>query len=82
MSIRAEVSEYFENLIKSLVTNQPLEELLWKSKDGNISKFEQNLKVQELESKNNTQGNGFKNLSDDNKQCSRHSCLRLHGIEF
>ena len=40
MSIRAEVSEYFENLIKSLVTNQPLEELLWKSKDGNISKFE------------------------------------------
>ena len=54
MSITAEVREYFENFIKSLVTNQSLEELS-KFKDGIISIFEdklreQNLKIQELES--------------------------------
>ena len=53
MSITAEVREYFENLIKPLVTNQSLEELLCKFKEGIISKFEdklreQNLKIREL----------------------------------
>ena len=36
ISIKAEVREYFENLIKLLVTNQPLEELLCKFKEGII----------------------------------------------
>ena len=46
---------------------------------------EQNLKIQELESKIHSQENAFKKLeiiSDDNKQYSRRSCLRIHGIEF
>ena len=40
MSITAEVCEYFDNLIKPLVTNKSLEELLYKLKKGIISKFE------------------------------------------
>ena len=56
MSITAEVREYFNNLIKPLVTNKYLEELLDKFKEGIISKSEdklteQSLKIQELESK-------------------------------
>ena len=56
MSIITEVREYFENLIKPLVTNQSLEELLRKFKEGIISKFEnklreQNLKIQNLSRK-------------------------------
>ena len=90
MSITAEVREYFDNLIKPLVTNKSLEELLYKFKEGIISKFEdklreQNLKIQELESKIHSQENTFKKLeiiSDDNEQYSRRSCLRIHGIEF
>ena len=39
MSITAEVHEYFDNLIKPLVTNKSLEELLHKFKEGIISKF-------------------------------------------
>ena len=54
MAITAEAREYFKNLIKPLVSNQSLEELLCKFKEGVISKFEdklrgQNLKIQELE---------------------------------
>ena len=90
MSITAEVREYFDNLIKPLVTNKSLEELLYKFKEGIISKFEdklreQNLKIQELKSKIHSQENTFKKLeitSDDNEQYSRRSCLRIHGIEF
>ena len=90
MSITAEVHEYFDSLIKPLVTNKSLEELLDKFKEGIISKFEdklreQNLKIQELESKIHSQENAFKKLeriSDDNEQYSRRSCLRIHGIEF
>ena len=74
MSITAEVHEYFDSLIKPLVTNKSLEELLDKFKEGIISKFEdklreQNLKIQELESKIHSQENAFKKLeiiSDDN----------------
>ena len=90
MSIAAEVHEYFNNLIKPLVTNKSLEGLLYKFKEGIISKFEdkfreQNLKIQELESKIHSQENSFKKLeiiSDDNEQYSPRSCLRIHGIEF
>ena len=56
MPITAEAREYFNNLIKPLVTNKSLEELLDKFREGIISKFEdklreQILKMQELESK-------------------------------
>ena len=90
MSITAEVREYFDNLIKPLVTNKFLEELLDKFKEGIISKFEdklreQNLKIQELESKIHSQENAFKKLeiiSDDNEQYNRRSYLHIYGIEF
>ena len=90
MSITGEMREYFENLIKRLVTNQSLEELLCKFKEEIIPKFEdklreQNLKIQEPESRIHSQENAFKKLetiSDDNEQCSRRSCLRIHSIEF
>ena len=90
MSITAEVREYFENLIKPLATNQSLEELPCKFKEGIISKFEgksreQNLKIQELESKIHPQKNAFKKLesiSDDNELYSRRSSLRIRDIEF
>ena len=76
MSVTADLREYFENLIKPLVTNKSLEQLLCKFKEGNISKFEgklreQNLKIQELESKIHSQENAFKKLeiiSDDNER--------------
>ena len=66
-----------------------MEELLYKFKEGIISKFEdklreQNLKIQELESKIHSQENTFKKLeiiSDDNEQYSRRSCLRIHDVE-
>ena len=90
MSITAEVCEYFDNLIKPLVTSKCLEELFYKFKERIISKFEdklreQNLKIQELEFKIHSQENTFKKLeiiSDDNEQHSRRSCLHIHGIEF
>ena len=46
---------------------------------------EQNLKIQELESKIDLQEIAFKKLeiiSDDNEQHSHRSCLRIHGTEF
>ena len=90
LSITVEVREYFSGLIKPLVTNKSLERRLYKFKEEIISKFEdklreQNLKIQELESKIHSQENTFKKLeiiSDDNEQYSRRSCLRIHGIEF
>ena len=59
--------KYFDNLIKPLVTNKSLEELLYKFKEGIISKSEnqlreQNLKIQELQSKIQSQENAFKKL--------------------
>ena len=41
----AEVREYFENLIKPLVTIQSLEELLCKFQEGIILKFEENREI-------------------------------------
>ena len=90
MSITAEVHEYFENLIKLLITDQSLGEFLCKFIEGIISKFEdklreQNLKIQELESKIHLQENAFKKLeiiSDDNEQYSHRSCLHIPSIQF
>ena len=46
---------------------------------------EQNLNVEELESKIHSQENAFKKLeiiSDDNEPYNRRSYLRIHGIKF
>ena len=90
MSLITEVREYFENLIKPLVTNQSLEELLRKFKEGIISKFEnklreQNLKIQNSSRKFSPKKTRLKKseiISDDNEQYNRCSCLRIHGIDF
>ena len=65
--------------IKPLATNQSLKKLLFKFKEGIISKFEDrlsehNLKIQELQFKFHSQENAFKELeiiSDYLKQYSR-----------
>ena len=46
---------------------------------------EQNINVEELESKIHSQENAFKKLeiiSDDNEPYNRRSCLRIQGIKF
>ena len=65
-----------------------MENLLCKFKERIISKFEdnlreQNLKIQGSESKIHLQKNAFKKLeilSSNNEQYSRYSCLRIDGI--
>ena len=55
MSITGEMFEYFENLMKPLVTNKTLEEQLKSFQDGLMKKIEdkfkeQNDRIEELES--------------------------------
>ena len=56
MSITSEMREYFENLMKPLVTNETLEQQLKSFQDGLMKKIEdkfkeQNDRIEELESK-------------------------------
>ena len=56
MSITSEMREYFENLMKPLVTNETLEQQLKFFQDGLMKKIEdkfkeQNDRIEELESK-------------------------------
>ena len=44
MSVKAQMREYLENLIKPLLTNQPLEILPFKFIERIISKFEDKLR--------------------------------------
>ena len=87
--ISEEIRKYFSELIKPLATNTSLKEMFDKMKEEVISKFEskiseQNDKIYELESRVAIQEQTINNLltkCDDNKQYSRRSCLRIHGIE-
>ena len=81
--------EYFENLMKPLVTNETLEQL--KSFQDELMKKiedkfkEQNDRIEELESKLAMKQNIIDHLEikcDDNEQYSRRSCLRIHGLDF
>ena len=89
MSVSQEIRESFSELFKLLVTNQILEDIFKKLKDEIISKFEekfdeQNRKIDELERKIAIEANTLDQLiikCDDNEQYSRHSCLRIRGIE-
>ena len=89
MSVSQEIHEYFSELFKLLATNEILEDIFKKLKDEIISKFEekfdeQNRKIDELEGKIAIQANTVDQLiikCDDNEQYSRHSCLRIRGIE-
>ena len=84
-----ELKYYFEKLIEPLVTNDSLEELFDKLKDEIMKKFdekisEQNAKIEKLESIITIHENTIDQLlikCDDNEQCSRRSCLRIHGVE-
>ena len=90
MSITSEMHDYFENLMKPLVTNDKLEQLLKSFQDGLMKKIEdkfneQNTRIEELESKLAIKQNIIDNLEikcDDNEQYSRRSCLRVHGLDF
>ena len=90
MSITSEMCDYFENLMKPLVTNDKLEQLLKSFQDGLMKKIEdkfneQNTRIEELESKLAIKQNIIDNLEikcDDSEQYSRRSCLRVHGLDF
>ena len=90
MFITSEMRDYFENLMKPLVTNDKLEQLLKSFQDGLMKKIEdkfneQNTRIEELESKLAIKQNIIDNLEikcDDNEQDSRRSCLRVHGLDF
>ena len=90
MSITSEMRDYFENLMKPLVTNDKFEQLLKSLQDGLMKKIEdkfneQNTRIEELESKLAIKQNIVGNLEincDDNEHYSRRSCLRVHGLDF
>ena len=90
MSITSEMRDYFENLMKPLVTNDKLEQLLMSFQDGLMKKIEdkfneQNTRIEELESKLVIKQKIIDTLEikcDDNEQYSRRSCLRVHGLDF
>ena len=67
MSIAAEVRDYFESLIKPLVTNESLEKLLGAFQEKIVKRFEekldeQNAKIIELQSKIEIQPSGQRRL--------------------
>ena len=90
MSITNEIRDYFENLMKPLVKNDKLEQLLKSFQNGLMKKIEDKFKekntaIEELESKLAIKQNIIDNLEikcDYNKQYSRRSCLRVHGLDF
>ena len=89
LSVSQGIYEYFSELVKLFATNEILEDMFKKSKEEIISKFkekfdEQNRKIDELEGKIAIQANTVDQpiiKCDDNEQYSRHSCLRIRGIE-
>ena len=90
MSIAAEVRDYFESLIKPLVTNESLEKLLGAFQEKIEKRFEetldeQNAKIIELQSKIAIQDNALQRLEikcDDNEQYSRRSCIQIHVVQY
>ena len=87
MSITSEMREYFENLMKPLVTNESLEQQLKFFQEGLMKKIEdkfkeQNDRIEELESKLVIKQNIIEIKCDDNEQYSRRSCLRIDGLDF
>ena len=90
MSITTEIRDYFENLVKPLVTNEKLEQMFKSFEEGLMKKIEnkfkeQNSRIEKLESEIALKQNVIENLEikcDDNEQYSRRSCLRVHGLEF
>ena len=89
MTISQEFCDYFEVLIQPLATNQALENMFARLKDGIVSKFDEkistlNNKINVLEGKVAVQQKTIELLSvkcDDNEQYSRRNCLRIHGIQ-
>ena len=90
MPITSEMREYFENLMKPLVTNEKLEELLKSFQDEIVKRFEyklkeQNTKTEDLESKLAMKKTALDNLEikcDDNEQYCRRWCLRIYVLDF
>ena len=90
MSIAVKVRDYFESLIKSLVTNECLEKLLGAFQEKIVKRFEekldqQNAKVIGLQSKIAIQDNALQKFEikcEENEQYSRHLCIRIHGVQY
>ena len=90
MSMTSEMCEYFENLMKPLVTNKKLEELLKSFQDETVKRFEhkhkeQNTKIKESESKLAMKQTAIDNLvikCDDNEQYTLRLCMPIHGLDF
>ena len=90
MSIAVEVHDYFESLIKPVVTNASLAKLLGAFQEKNVKRFkeklgEQSAKKIELQPKIAIQDNAlqkFEIKSDDNEQYSRRSRIRIHGVQY
>jgi len=85
-----ELKNYFENLIKPLITRDLFEKQLKDLKDEVIGEFSkiidiQNKKIGELEKKVADQSKLISTLEtavDDCQQYSRRYCVRIHGVEF
>ena len=90
MSIAVKVRDYFESLIKSLVTNESLEKLLGAFREKIVKRFEekldeQNAKVIGLQSKIAIRDNALQKFEikcEENEQYSRRSCIRIHGVQY
>ena len=90
MSIAVKVRDYFESLIKSLVTNESLEKLLGAFQEKIVKRFEekfdeQNAKVIGLQSKIAIQDNALQKFEikcEENEQYSRRLCIRIHGVQY
>lgn len=82
--------DYFESLMKPLVTNEHLEELLNSFQDEVVKKFEhkikeQNTKIEELESKLSLKKTAIDNLEikcDNNKQYCGWWSFCIYGLGF
>ena len=94
MAITDELKDYFENLVKPLVTNAYMEQILGKFKSEVVTKLEEigtehENRITCLESTLALRQNTIDVLlselevkADDNEQYSRRSCLRIHGIGY
>ena len=89
MPITSEMCEYFDNLMKTLVTTETLEQQHKSFQDGLMKKIEvkfkeQNDRIEEFESKLAMKQNIIDHLGircDDNEQYSRTSCLQIQGLD-
>ena len=90
MSIAVKVCDYFENLIKPMVTHKFLENLLGAFLEKIVKRLDekldkQNSKITELQSKNAIQDHALQKLEikcDNNEHYSHRLCICIHGVQY